>query len=139
MCEEKECLIEPELIEIINRGDYSWRASNYSEFWGRDLSDGITYRLGTLLPENAVTIERKLRNSKDVNLIKILRKVYNMKPVRQIYEASQLPPSFDARQNRNWANYIQPVSDQGWCGSDWAVTTVAVTGWVFFCLTKLSL
>ncbi len=55
MCEQNECMIDPNLIETINQGPYyTWTASNYSEFWGRKLSDGILYRLGTLEPERAV-------------------------------------------------------------------------------------
>ena len=54
MCEQNECMIDPNLIETINQGNYLWTASNYTEFWGRKLSDGILYRLGTLEPERAV-------------------------------------------------------------------------------------
>lgn len=33
---------------------HSWRAANYSQFWGMTLEDGIRYRLGTFRPSPTV-------------------------------------------------------------------------------------
>lgn len=46
-CEKNVCLIDPEIIETVSRnpGQFGWTATNYSEFWGRTLSDGVTFRL----------------------------------------------------------------------------------------------
>jgi len=56
LCEHNVCLVEPEIISRVNTGGYrfSWRASNYSMFWGRRLDEGISLRLGTLQPQKAV-------------------------------------------------------------------------------------
>ncbi|CAG7731847.1 unnamed protein product [Allacma fusca] len=104
LCERDPCMIDPGLIDTVNEGNYDWTSSNYSEFWGRKLSDGILYRLGTLEPERAVK---------------------NMEPIKYVYDESTLPREFDARDN--WRGLIQPVKDQGWCGSDWAMTTTTIT------------
>nr|KAF6463388.1 tubulointerstitial nephritis antigen [Molossus molossus] len=49
-CSKHVCLIEPELIEHVNKGDYGWTAQNYSQFWGMTLEEGFKHRLGTLPP-----------------------------------------------------------------------------------------
>ncbi len=49
-------MIDETLMQSINEGDYSFKAANYSDFWGRKLSDGILYRLGTLEPDRGVKI-----------------------------------------------------------------------------------
>ena len=49
-----------------------------------------------------------------------------MEPIKYVYDESTLPRQFDARDN--WRGFIQPVKDQGWCGSDWALTTTTITG-----------
>jgi len=56
LCEHNVCLVEPEIISRVNTGGYrfTWRASNYSAFWGRRLDEGISLRLGTLQPQKAV-------------------------------------------------------------------------------------
>jgi C1A family cysteine protease len=78
-----------------------WTARNYTMFWGRTLSDGIKYRLGTLFPEQSVQ-----------NMNEIL-----IKP-------KELPPAFDAREK--WPNYIHPIRDQGDCASSWAFSTTGM-------------
>uniref|UniRef100_A0A2K5ZSH5 Tubulointerstitial nephritis antigen n=1 Tax=Mandrillus leucophaeus TaxID=9568 RepID=A0A2K5ZSH5_MANLE len=49
-CSQHVCLVRPELIEHVNKGDYGWTAQNYSQFWGMTLEDGFKFRLGTLPP-----------------------------------------------------------------------------------------
>lgn len=46
LCETHACLMDPELINSINqRSDsYGWTATNYTQFWGRKLEEGIKYR-----------------------------------------------------------------------------------------------
>uniref|UniRef100_A0A8C0IA03 Tubulointerstitial nephritis antigen like 1 n=1 Tax=Bubo bubo TaxID=30461 RepID=A0A8C0IA03_BUBBB len=46
--------MDRELIDAINRGNYGWRAANYSQFWGMTLEDGVRYRLGTFRPSPTV-------------------------------------------------------------------------------------
>ncbi|KAJ8947883.1 hypothetical protein NQ318_010029 [Aromia moschata] len=103
-CTKDVCLIDPEIINTVNddvtRG---WTASNYSEFWGRTLDDGVKLRLGTLQPQ---------------------RIVMRMNAVRRIYDRDALPREFDAEQK--WPEYIAGIQDQGWCGSSWAISTAAV-------------
>lgn len=43
MCETKECLVETDIINTVNQlsQTYGWMATNYSEFWGRSLQEGI--------------------------------------------------------------------------------------------------
>lgn len=47
-----------------------------------------------------------------------------MNPVKRTFDPKRLPRSFDAR--TKWRGWIQPVKDQGWCGSSWAVSTTSV-------------
>ncbi|NXF94805.1 TINAL protein, partial [Eubucco bourcierii] len=53
-CEDHACLMDGELIDAVNRGNYGWRAANYSQFWGMTLEDGIRHRLGTFRPSATV-------------------------------------------------------------------------------------
>ncbi|XP_015687170.1 tubulointerstitial nephritis antigen-like, partial [Protobothrops mucrosquamatus] len=53
-CESHVCLINGDMIDAVNRGDYGWRASNYSQFWGMSLEEGVRYRLGTIKPPTSV-------------------------------------------------------------------------------------
>lgn len=54
LCERDDCMVDPSLIQTLNEGDYSWSAGNYTDFWGRKLSDALLYKLGTLEPERGV-------------------------------------------------------------------------------------
>ncbi|VDD97640.1 unnamed protein product [Enterobius vermicularis] len=80
----------------------SWKAANYSEFWGKTLEQGVRYRLGTLFPEKSA------RNMNEV-----------------VIKPRELPSSFDAREK--WPEYIHAVRDQGDCGSSWAFSTTATS------------
>lgn len=101
-CTNEVCLVQPELIQSINQGNYGWKAANYSFFWGKTLKDGIKYRLGTMPPNP---------------------QVLNMNPV-QMESADEPLESFDSREK--WPNYIHPVRDQGDCAASWAFSTAAV-------------
>ncbi|XP_075209777.1 secreted Wg-interacting molecule [Lycorma delicatula] len=105
ICDQQECIINSTLINIVNNNwnRYGWRARNYSEFWGRRLSEGISLRLGTLLSA---------------------RKVLAMAPISPDYDARELPFSFDTR--HKWRGLIELPRDQGWCGASWAISTVSV-------------
>ncbi|ESO94490.1 hypothetical protein LOTGIDRAFT_118077 [Lottia gigantea] len=101
-CSNDDCLLEADHITQINNGPYSWVASNYSDFWGLTLEDGVKYRLGTFpLGSNVV----------------------QMTPLR-VKLTDVLPESFDAR--TKWPSYIKPIRDQGNCGASWAFSTTAV-------------
>ncbi|XP_026750376.2 uncharacterized peptidase C1-like protein F26E4.3 isoform X1 [Galleria mellonella] len=101
-CEQDVCLISEDVINGVNYGNEKWRAANYSEFYGKKLKDGIKYKLGTF----PLTVETKRMGSirYDKNIV--------------------YPNEFDCR--TKWRDYISPVIDQGWCGSDWAVTIATV-------------
>lgn len=105
MCERDQCIIEPEITNSINfqTSRYGWLASNYSEFWGHKLEEGVKLRLGTILPHKIVM---------------------HMNTMRLIYDPSGLPRQFDSEDK--WPRWITPVQDQGWCGSSWAISTAAV-------------
>ncbi|XP_052103430.1 uncharacterized peptidase C1-like protein F26E4.3 isoform X1 [Mytilus californianus] len=101
-CTDDVCLVQPDMIQLVNNGNYGWKAANYSFFWGKTLNDGIKYRLGTMPPSD---------------------QVLNMNPI--IMDSVDQPPqSFDSRQK--WPNYIHPVRDQGDCAASWAFSTAAV-------------
>ncbi|CAG9855972.1 unnamed protein product [Phyllotreta striolata] len=105
LCETNVCLVDQSIIEGVNRDTdrVGWTATNYSQFWGRTLDDGVKLRLGTLPPQ---------------------RFVMNMNPVKRIYDPYALPAHFDSR--IRWGEYITGIQDQGWCGSSWAISTAAV-------------
>lgn len=103
LCERNTCLMEENIINNVQRYSHGWSATNYSEFWGRKLEEGITLRLGTLQPQ---------------------RFVMRMNPVRRIYDPRSLPTEFDS--DNSWPGALSRVQDQGWCGSSWAISTAAV-------------
>ncbi|RZC37298.1 Peptidase C1 domain containing protein [Asbolus verrucosus] len=114
MCEQHQCIIEPLITDSINNNyGYGWSASNYSEFWGRKLDEGIKLRLGTLQPH---------------------RSVINMNPVRRIYDPHTFSTEFDSEMK--WPGWISQIHDQGWCGSSWAISTAAVASDRFAILSK---
>lgn len=101
-CDEDPCMISDEVLRNVRAAGLSWRAANYSQFQGKKLKDGLIYKLGTL---------------------PLSRETARLGPI--IYDKDiPYPPQFDARQH--WKNYISPVVDQGWCGSDWAVSLATI-------------
>nr|XP_028594832.1 tubulointerstitial nephritis antigen-like isoform X1 [Podarcis muralis] len=103
-CENHACLINGDMIDAINRGNYGWRASNYSQFWGMTLEEGIQYRLGTIKPPTAVMNMNELHMNMDANEV--------------------LPSHFNAAEK--WAGMIHEPLDQGNCAGSWAFSTAAV-------------
>ncbi|XP_065600730.1 tubulointerstitial nephritis antigen-like [Cyrtonyx montezumae] len=103
-CEEHACLVDGDLIDAINRGNYGWRAANYSQFWGMTLEDGMRYRLGTFRPPPTVMNMNEMHMAMDSNEV--------------------LPPHFDAASK--WPGMIHEPLDQGNCAGSWAFSTAAV-------------
>lgn len=101
-CDGEVCLIRETIIDGVNNGRYGWRASNYSNFWGLTLRQGINYRLGTHKPDSVVL---------------------NMSPIK-INPSNDLPRQFDAREK--WRGNIHEIRDQGNCGASWAFSTTAL-------------
>ncbi|KFQ14459.1 Tubulointerstitial nephritis antigen-like, partial [Leptosomus discolor] len=103
-CEDHACLMDGELIDAINRGNYGWRAANYSQFWGMTLEDGIRHRLGTFRPSPTVMNMNEMHMNMDSNEV--------------------LPRHFDAA--AKWPGMIHEPLDQGNCAGSWAFSTAAV-------------
>ncbi|KAH0631116.1 hypothetical protein JD844_005240 [Phrynosoma platyrhinos] len=104
VCEDHACLINGDMIDAINRGNYGWRASNYSQLWGMTLDEGIQYRLGTIKPPTSVMNMNELQMNMDENEV--------------------LPPYFNAADK--WSGMIHEPLDQGNCAGSWAFSTAAV-------------
>ena len=49
MCETEECLIDIKVYDnlIQSQTTLDWIPSNYSQFWGRTLQEGLNGKLGT--------------------------------------------------------------------------------------------
>ncbi|XP_015203963.1 tubulointerstitial nephritis antigen-like [Lepisosteus oculatus] len=103
-CEQHVCLVEPDMIHAINRGNYGWHAGNYSQFWGMTLDEGIRYRLGTQLPSRSILSMNELKMNMD--------------------SSERLPPYFRAEEK--WPGKIHEPLDQGNCAASWAFSTAAV-------------
>ncbi|MBN3311593.1 TINAL protein, partial [Atractosteus spatula] len=103
-CEQHVCLVEPDMIHAINRGNYGWYAGNYSQFWGMTLDEGIRYRLGTQLPSRSILSMNELKMNMD--------------------SSERLPPYFRAEEK--WPGKIHEPLDQGNCAASWAFSTAAV-------------
>uniref|UniRef100_A0A8C1XTA8 Tubulointerstitial nephritis antigen-like 1 n=1 Tax=Cyprinus carpio TaxID=7962 RepID=A0A8C1XTA8_CYPCA len=98
------CLIEDDMIQEINRRGYGWRASNYSQFWGMTLDEGLRYRLGTQRPS---------------------RTIMNMNEIQMNMNGNDhLPSYFNAADK--WPGKIHEPLDQGNCNASWAFSTAAV-------------
>uniref|UniRef100_A0A8C8DJ80 Tubulointerstitial nephritis antigen like 1 n=1 Tax=Oryzias sinensis TaxID=183150 RepID=A0A8C8DJ80_9TELE len=104
-CEKNACLIEADIIHAVNRGNYGWKAANYSQFFGMSLDEGIRYRLGTQRPSRTV-----------MNMNEIQMK---MDP-----QNDHLPRYFNS--SEKWPNKIHEPLDQGNCAASWAFSTAAV-------------
>ncbi|XP_007904950.1 tubulointerstitial nephritis antigen-like isoform X2 [Callorhinchus milii] len=103
-CDQYACLINHEMIDGINRGHYGWTASNYSQFWGMTLEEGIRYRLGTMRPSATVM---------------------NMNQLNVHMERNELLPRYFNAADK-WPGMIHEPMDQGNCAASWAFSTAAV-------------
>ncbi|XP_072532237.1 tubulointerstitial nephritis antigen-like [Salminus brasiliensis] len=103
-CEQFVCLMEPDMIQAVNRGNYGWRAGNYSQFWGMTLDEGLRYRLGTEKPSRAIMSMNEIQMNMDSN--------------------EHLPSYFNAAEK--WPGKIHEPLDQGNCAASWAFSTAAV-------------
>ncbi|KAM7384225.1 hypothetical protein PAMA_011523 [Pampus argenteus] len=104
-CEQNACLMEPDMIHAVNRGNYGWKAANYSQLYGMTLDEGIRYRLGTQRPS------RTIMNMNEMQM--------NMDP-----QSDQLPHYFNSAEK--WPGKIHEPLDQGNCAASWAFSTAAV-------------
>ncbi|XP_023937157.1 uncharacterized peptidase C1-like protein F26E4.3 [Bicyclus anynana] len=100
-CETDPCIMSEQVYRGVNSGRSTWRATNYTQFYGKKLKDGLIYKLGTF------------KFSNEVEAISVPSKG------DRIY-----PTHFDATEA--WPGFISPVVDQEWCGSDWAITVATV-------------
>uniref|UniRef100_A0A8C1YWJ9 Tubulointerstitial nephritis antigen-like 1 n=1 Tax=Cyprinus carpio TaxID=7962 RepID=A0A8C1YWJ9_CYPCA len=81
-----------------------WRATNYSQFWGMTLDEGLRYRLGTQRPS---------------------RTIMNMNEIQMNMNGNDhLPSYFNAADK--WPGKIHEPLDQGNCNASWAFSTSAV-------------
>ncbi|KAJ8273182.1 hypothetical protein GJAV_G00098590 [Gymnothorax javanicus] len=103
-CEQHACLIDNDMIQDINTGNYGWRAGNYSQFWGMTLDEGLRYRLGTQRPSRTVMNMNEIQMNMD--------------------SAGHLPSHFNAAEK--WPGKIHEPLDQGNCAASWAFSTAAV-------------
>lgn len=115
ICEEKTCLMDQSVVEAVNDQSsfLGWRATNYSQFWGRSLDDGNLLRLGTV--DSSRTRQK-------------------MHPIYRGGRIEDLPRELDARQK--WPGLISGVHDQGWCGASWAISTADVASDRFGIMSK---
>ncbi|XP_053135063.1 tubulointerstitial nephritis antigen [Hemicordylus capensis] len=103
-CSDETCLVQPSLIKKINNGNYGWKASNYSQFWGMSLKGGFHYRLGTLPPSAALLAMRPVTGS--------------------LVAETDFPEFFVAWYE--WPGWIHDPLDQRNCAASWAFSTASV-------------
>ncbi|XP_075057003.1 tubulointerstitial nephritis antigen [Mixophyes fleayi] len=104
ICTEYVCLIQPDLINYINTGDFRWKADNYSQFWGMTLNEGFEYRLGTLPPPPSLL---------------------NMNEMQSRVSLDEEFPLFFISSYK-WPQYIHRPLDQKNCAASWAFSTASV-------------
>ena len=55
MCSTNKCLLEEEVMKELEDGErtslYTWKPSNFSDFWGKTLEEGKKGKLGANRPE----------------------------------------------------------------------------------------
>ncbi|CAH0550807.1 unnamed protein product [Brassicogethes aeneus] len=104
-CEQNTCLVDDKIIYTVNnKPDLGWTATNYSDFYGRTLDEGMTLRLGSLRPYAVSEMLPTIKKNND---------------------PSRLPREFDIE--RKWSGVgLTKIQDQGWCSSSWAVSSTSV-------------
>lgn len=111
LCSNLQCMLEKKTMEEQQNGAhqyiYTWKPSNYTEFWGKTLEEGIKSKLGADKPDEMVT-----------------SKTRQMSAIQFSYSSSKLPHMFDAMSA--WPGLISPIVSQGWCSSSWAVSSASV-------------
>ncbi|XP_032506257.1 tubulointerstitial nephritis antigen isoform X5 [Phocoena sinus] len=103
-CSQHVCLVQPGLIEHVNKGDYGWTAQNYSQFWGMTLEEGFKYRLGTMPPSPLLLSMNEVAAS--------------------LPETTDLPEFFIA--SYKWPGWTHGPLDQKNCAASWAFSTASV-------------
>ncbi|XP_072800783.1 tubulointerstitial nephritis antigen [Vicugna pacos] len=103
-CSQHVCLVQPGLIEHINKGDYGWTAQNYSQFWGMTLEEGFRHRLGTLPPSPVLLSMHEVTAS--------------------LPTTTDLPEFFVA--SYKWPGWTHGPLDQKNCAASWAFSTASV-------------
>lgn len=103
-CSQNICLVQPELIEHVNTGDYGWTAQNYSQFWGMTLEEGFKNRLGTLPPSPMLLSMNEMMAS--------------------LPDTTVLPEFFVA--SYKWPGWTHGPLDQKNCAASWAFSTASV-------------
>ncbi len=97
----------------------SWTAGNYSKFWGKPLSYGTNYKLGTKLPD---------------------QKQRALDPSTAHLHDGDIPTSYDFREDDEVKQFLRkhPIRDQGECNASWAFSTVGGFCSSICCLNRQS-
>ncbi|KAM4694706.1 tubulointerstitial nephritis antigen [Discoglossus pictus] len=103
-CTVHVCLVQKDLIEDINSGDYGWKADNYSQFWGLTLYEGFKYRLGTESPSTTLLSMNEMTGHVSLD--------------------EEFPLYFIS--SYKWPDYIHGPLDQKNCAASWAFSTASV-------------
>ena len=86
----------------------SWKAGNYTNFWGKKLDYGFARKLGTKLS----TERQKPMNPRDYFKISDTNKA--------------IPETYDFRKDPEVKDSLRtsPIRDQGECAASWAFSTI---------------
>jgi len=96
-CTEDVCMVDEDLLDEISRTSGSWKPSNYSQFWGKTVEEGVLGRLGAEWPKPPES---------------------GLVPVRLRYAPASLPESW------SWPLEDVRVDDQGWCHNSWLIAAI---------------